>query len=198
MRLESFWRGLPARLVLCAFAACAARAQAEDVGLAEVLQGFTQRTHAHSNYVEQQFLQVLRRPLESRGELRYDAPDRLEKQALEPRAETLIAAGNVLTLQRGSHRHVLALADYPQIAPLILGMRATLAGDRATLERLFQVDFAGSLAHWMLELVPRDAATRRSVARIRIEGSGDDLSRIEIVQTNGDRSLMTLRPSPAP
>jgi hypothetical protein len=185
-------------LVVFVFAVCAARAQAEDGGLAQVLQGFAERTHAHSNYVEQQFLQVLRRPLESRGELRYDAPDRLEKQTLEPRAETLIAAGNVLTLQRGSHRHILELADYPQIAPLILGIRATLAGDRVTLERLFQVDFAGSVAHWTLQLVPRDPATLHSIARIRIEGSGDDLSRVEIGQANGDRSLMTLRPAPTP
>jgi hypothetical protein len=186
-------------LVLVACAACAAaRAAALDGGLAQVLQAFSQREHAHSNYVEQQFLKVLRRPLESRGELRYDAPDRLEKQTLEPRAETLIAAGDVLTLQRGPRRHVLAMADNPQIAPLILGIRATLAGDRATLDRLFQVDFAGDFAHWTLELVPRDPATLQFVARIRIEGAGDDLSRIEIGQTNGDRSLMTLRPSQAP
>ena len=78
------------------------------------------------------------------------------------------------------------------------GIRATLAGDRVTLERLFQVDFAGSVAHWTLQLVPRDPATLHSIARIRIEGSGDDLSRVEIGQANGDRSLMTLRPAPTP
>jgi hypothetical protein len=187
-----------AGLVLLLVLALGAGARAEDGGLAQVLQGFAQRSHAHSNYVEQQFLKVLRHPLESRGELRYDAPDRLEKQTIEPRAETLLAAGNVLTLQRGSHSHVLALTDYPQIAPLILGIRATLAGDRATLARLFRIEFDGSFAHWTLELVPLDAATLKSVAHIRIEGDGDELSRVEIGQTNGDRSLMTLRPAPAP
>jgi hypothetical protein len=187
-----------ALLTLLVFFASVSVTRAEDGGLDRILEAFAQRTHAHSDYVEQQFLNVLSRPIESRGELRYDAPDRLEKRTIEPRAETLIAAGPVLTLQRGSRRHVLQLADYPQIAPLIEGMRATLAGDRATLERLFHVDFEGDVKHWTLELVPRDPATLRSVARIRIEGSGEDLARVEIGQPNGDRSLMTLRPSSAP
>jgi len=185
-------------MTLLAVFASASIARAEDAALGQLLQAFAQRTHAHSDYVEQQFLKVLNRPIESRGELRYDAPDRLEKQTIEPRAETLIAAGAVLTLQRGSHRHVLQLADYPQIAPLIEGIRATLAGDRATLERLFHVDIDGNVEHWTLELVPRDPVTLQSVARIRIEGHGEELSRVEIGQTNGDRSLMTLRPSTAP
>jgi len=197
-RLVAFVACAAACAAACASADAAATAPAEDGGLAQVLQAFSQRSHARCDYVEQQFLKVLRRPLESHGELRYDAPDRLEKQTLEPRAETLLAAGNLLTLQRGARRHVLSLTDYPQIAPLILGIRATLAGDEATLEHLFHLDFEGSVAHWTLELVPRDPATLQSVARIRIEGNGADLSRIEIEQTNGDRSLMTLRPATAP
>ena len=38
-----------------------------------------QRKHGHVTFVEQHFLALLDRPLESSGELLYDAPDRLEK-----------------------------------------------------------------------------------------------------------------------
>ncbi len=42
------------------------------------------------SFVEQHFLALLKRPVESSGELIYDAPDRLEKRTIEPRPETLV------------------------------------------------------------------------------------------------------------
>ena len=53
---------------------------------------------------------MLKRPLpvESYGEeLIYDAPNRLEKRTIEPRAETLVVDGETVTVQRGRRSHVL-------------------------------------------------------------------------------------------
>jgi hypothetical protein len=47
------------------------------------------RQHGRVEFVEQQFLAILDHPVESSGELRYDAPDHLEKRTLLPRPETL-------------------------------------------------------------------------------------------------------------
>jgi hypothetical protein len=149
-------------------------------------------------FIEQEFLAVLDHPLESSGELRYDAPDRLEKRTLAPRPETLLLAGGVLTIDRGKSHRVVDLQAYPQVQPFIESIRATLAGDRAALERLFTLEFAGSLAKWTLTLNPKDAKVKRTVAQVRIDGAQDQLLRVEIRQADGDRSLMTLRPSPAP
>ena len=77
-------------------------------------------------------------------------------------------------------------------------MRATLAGDRNALEKLFTLDFNGSLAKWTLTLVPKDPKVKRSVAQVRIDGAQDQLLKVEIRQGDGDRSLMTLRPAPTP
>ena len=90
----------------------------------------------------------------------YDAPGRLEKRTKEPRPETLLLEGNVLTVQRRGQTRVLDLKAYPTILPLVESMRAVLAGDSSALERAFTVEFAGSLSHWMLTLVPRDARGR--------------------------------------
>jgi hypothetical protein len=136
--------------------------------------------------------------VESYGELSYDAPDRLEKRTLEPRPETLLLAGDVLTVQRGSQTHVLDLQSYPAILPFIESIRATLAGDLGALQRLFEIDFAGTIEHWTLTLVPRDARTAKTVSSVRIEGSRDKLLKVEVMQSDGDRSLMTLRDLPMP
>jgi len=73
-----------------------------------------------------------------------------------------------------------------------------LAGDRGALERIFHLDFAGSLERWSLVLVPLDSKVKQSVAQVRIDGMRDQLQRVEIRQPDGDRSLMTLRPSTLP
>jgi hypothetical protein len=141
---------------------------------------------------------MLKRPLESSGDLVYDAPDRLEKRTLEPHAESLVLNGSVLTVQRGHRSRVLDLKSYPQILPFIESIRATLAGDRAALERMFHLEFSGGVARWTMLLTPLDAQLAKSVAQIQIDGSRDDLLRVEIRQADGDRSLMTLRARAAP
>ena len=45
-----------------------------------------QRQHGHVTFVEEHFLAVLDRPVESSGELLYDAPDHLEKRTLKLRS----------------------------------------------------------------------------------------------------------------
>jgi hypothetical protein len=156
------------------------------------------RRHGRVEFVEQHFLAILRRPVESSGELRYDAPDRLEKRTVLPRPEILVLAGGVLTSERGGHRHVLDLHRYPQIQPFLESIRATLAGDRSALERIFHVQFGGSVERWSLTLVPLDHQLTRTVKQVQIDGSRDQLLRVEIRQADGDRSLMTLRTPASP
>jgi hypothetical protein len=155
------------------------------------------RRHGRVEFIEQHFLAVLKRPVESSGEMRYDAPDRLEKRTLSPRPETLLLDGGELTVERNGRRHVLDLHRYPQILPFIESIRGTLAGDRNALERVFHLEFAGSVNRWSLDLAPLDSSLARVVKQVRIDGARDQLLRVEIRQADGDRSLMTLR-TPAP
>ncbi|HLZ97765.1 MAG TPA: LolA-related protein [Steroidobacteraceae bacterium] len=176
--------------------ACAAVLGAAGGGgdaLDEVMHSLAQRRHGQVSFVEQQFLSMLKRPVESYGELIYDAPNRLEKRTVEPRPETLVVDGEVVTVLRGRRSRVLDLKAYPQILPFIESIRATLAGDRAALERLFRLEFTGSETRWTLGLTPLDAQLAKTVAEIRIDGARDELTRVEIRQPDGDRSLMTLR-----
>lgn len=151
-----------------------------------------QRRHGHAQFVERQYLQLLEQPLESSGELLYDAPDRLEKRTLRPRRETMLFEHGVLTIERGRRKQTLDLQQYPQVLPFIESIRATLAGDRAVLETLFDLQLAGDLGQWTLWLVPRDPKVASMVREIRIEGTEAALHRIEIRQADGDRSVMTI------
>jgi outer membrane lipoprotein carrier protein LolA len=173
---------------------CAASASTSD--LDAVMGLLAMRQHGRVEFIDQQFLAILKHPVESSGELRYDAPDHLEKRTLLPRPENLVLDGGVLTVERGGRRHVLDMHRYPQIQPFVESIRATLAGDRSALERVFHVDFAGSLQRWSLTLVPLDRRLAKTVTQVQIDGSRDQLLKVEIRHADGDRSLMTLR-SPA-
>ena len=152
------------------------------------------RQHGHVTFVEEHFIGVLDRPVESSGELLYDAPDRLEKRTLKPKPESVVLEHGVITAHRGHRTYVLNLSDYPQIVPLIDSIRATLAGDRAALERAFKVSLEGDLESWKLLLVPSEPTVAKSVKEIRIEGARDAIHSVEIRQADGDRSLLTIGP----
>src|SRR5579862_40939 len=186
-------------IVLGICAATPMRAAAADLhDLDQVMAMLAMRQHGRVEFIEQQFLAVLSRPIESSGELRYDAPDRLEKRTLKPHAETLVLKGEELTVERAHSRRVMDLHAYPQVLPFVESIRATLAGDRKALERLFRLDFAGSMSRWTLTLVPLESKVKQSVSQVRIDGAQDQLLKVEIRQPDGDRSLMTLRPSTLP
>jgi hypothetical protein len=181
-------------LLACALllAVGAPGARAADSALDQVMSALAQRKHGHVTFVEKKYLALLDRPVESSGELLYDAPGRLEKKTLKPKPESLVLEGGTVSAQRGRRHYVLDLKQYPQVIPFIESIRATLAGDRAALEQVFKVDFTGSFDHWALGLAPRDPKLARTVKEIHIEGEKDVIHSVEIREADGDRSLLTI------
>jgi len=166
--------------------------------LERLLQGFAQTRESRASFVEKKSVGVLERPLVSSGELRFEAPDRLEKRTLRPRPELLRLEGDTLTLERGERRLRLDLRGNPEAAALAESIRGTLAGDRAALERVYRLRLEGTERDWALTLVPRDAALAALVKRIRIAGHRAGISVVEILHGNGDGTLLSVQPLPAP
>jgi len=182
-------------VVLLAWAAAAPAAPSWDVE--RLLAGFAQTREARASFVERKTVRVLERPLVSSGELRFAAPDRLEKRTLRPRPELLVLDGDRLTLERGERRLQLDLRSYPEAAALVQSIRGTLAGDREALERVYRLALEGDESSWTLTLVPRAPTMASLVERVRIAGRRADISVIEILQANGDSSLMSVQRLPA-
>lgn len=173
-------------------AARAAESAGDTAAFDRVLKLLAERRHDHVTFTEVQELAILDQPLHSSGELLYDAPDRLEKRTLEPRREDLVLEHGMLSVEHDHHRRSVPLGDFPQAVPFVESLRATLAGDRAALARYFTVRFAGALDHWTLELTPTDATIKRSVQRILITGESDRIRSVQIHQSDGDASTLTL------
>jgi hypothetical protein len=84
------------------------------------------------------------------------------------------------------------LREQPALRALVESARATLAGDRALLERHYRVQFSGPRDAWRLQLVPRDAQVRGYVESITLSGAAARVQRIETLESSGDRSVMTI------
>jgi hypothetical protein len=148
-----------------------------------------------ARFAESRHLQMVATPLRSSGVLRYTAPDRLEKQTLQPRPARLALIGGRVTIEReGEASQTISLADYPEIGALVEGLRATLAGDFPALQRYYDVSLEGVAGAWTLTLRPRDARMQKLVREIRIAGSGGVLLRIDTIETDGDRTETIITP----
>ncbi len=174
-------------------ALCPAQPSATDDSFAALMRSMSARPRGHATFVERQFLGILTRPLESSGELYFEAPDLLEKHTLEPKREDLAIRGDSITVSRSGRSYTLPVRKYPQVAALIEGIRAILAGDAETLRRSYSVTFASHDGQWTVTLVPRESALA-GVKEIRFGGASDLIRTIEIDRTDGDHSTMAVTP----
>jgi hypothetical protein len=190
-------RGRASLLAGMALALIASAAPAAgNWSLERLLAGFATAHEARATFIERKHVSLLDRPLVSSGELRFDAPDRLEKRTLRPQPEVLRVDGDRLSIERAGRSLEIDLRSYPEVAAFVESIRGTLAGDRDALERFYRLRLEGEAASWALTLTPRAPAMAALVARVRIAGKEAQISVVEIQQANGDSTLMSVQRMP--
>lgn len=162
--------------------------------LGQLMQALSGNGGGRVRFTETRHLALLDAPLTATGELVYVPPARLERHTETPVRETMVLDGDTLQLTREDRTHTLKLRDYPEAAALIESIRATLAGDRRTLERTYALSLSGSAGQWALDLLPSDPAVAKVVLRIRVTGERGLVRGVEILQADGDRSVMRIEP----
>jgi hypothetical protein len=192
-------RLLPLALVLLSAASRAADpAPTRTWNLETLLATLATRAEGHARFSETRTLKIVTTPLKSSGRLSFRRPGILEKQVVTPRKETLRVDGERLTIEDGSadSPRTVHLPDHPPLLAAIESIRAPLTGNADTLRRLFTATLGGSERHWVLTLVPRDAAYAEIVRIVYVHGSGARVDAIRIDEASGDRSVITIEPDP--
>lgn len=182
-----------ARLAAVFFLALACSAgHAADWTMDQLMTALAQAKPVKVNFVEKKYISTLDRPLESSGEMIYTPPDRLEKRTLKPKPERMLLDHDTLLLERGRNKYSMQIDDTPELSALIESVRATLAGDRRSLELNYIVALQGPRENWTLSLTPSNLQAREKVKRIRLSGANDEVREIEVLQADGDRSVTTI------
>lgn len=173
-------------------------AAAAPFTVSQLLASLAKHPQGAATFTEKKYLAMLDQPVESSGELLFIAPARLEKRTLKPSSESMVLDSGTLTLERGRRKRVMQLKDYPEVAGMIESIRATLAGDRQALERVYQMTVAGDPERWTLVLIPLDPKVAAMIARITMEGVREEVRSVEILQADGDRSVMQIQKAATP
>ncbi|WP_293776258.1 LolA-related protein [uncultured Oxalicibacterium sp.] len=165
---------------------------AADWNMDQLMASLAQTKPGKVNFVEKKYISTLDRPVESSGELLYTPPNKLEKRTLKPKPERMVLERNMVTLERGKHKFAIDLDESPELSALIESIRATLAGDRRSLELNYVVALTGTREQWKLALTPSDFQARQKVKRITLSGTAGDVREVEVQQADGDRSVMSI------
>ena len=152
-----------------------------------------QRT-GEARFTEQGFVRGLEGPLDASGTLSFQAPDKLTRRTVSPRAETMAVDGNVLTLSRGGRTRTLTLDSMPELLGMVEAMRSTLNGNALTLQRYFRSTLTGTPDKWTLDLAPIDDRLAAQVRSLRLNGKAGEVLGVEMEFIGGDRSVMVITP----
>ena len=198
-------RVLVLAVVICMMPALAGSA---DDPLARLFSEFGAQRERHARFSERKFSTLLKKPVESSGTLIFRAPGYLERRTVEPQRETVRIEGNAVTYESAAangavQSRTFSLSESPLLAALIESLRATLGGDLRTLRRHYEVSFAARAPQaqtggWELTLVPRERALLDAVSKVVLRGAGTELAAVEIVEANGDLTLMQISALPNP
>lgn len=145
-------------------------------------------------FIQEKHLRALEHPLTSRGQFVLAAEHGLLWQLRNPlQLDYRIDQGGVAR-HTGSGWQPLPGQDMAaQQSRLFL---AVLRGDRSGLERDFELRLSGSRDAWTLQLRPRSLLLKQIFSAIHIQG-GAQVERIELLETQGDRTLLRLPQSQA-
>jgi len=190
--VTSLYRALAA----CLLALACGAASAQQSGLAQVMRLLSAVQASSVRFSETKRMAALSEPLVLSGRLSYLRGGRIEKDVEAPYLERTVIDGDTMLVEspaRGESRSY-SLRASPAAWAFAEGLRATLGGDLALLERYYRITFGGSVEHWTLELAPRDEEMARYLRSIEFHGSGAQITQIGVNEAGGNTTVMTLRP----
>lgn len=166
-------------------------AQAQDTTLMDnVLSRLARHPQVRATFTQSRENPALAAPQVSRGDLLFAVGHGMLWHTHEPFDETLaMTAGNIVRVDakgrleraRDGNRGVA------QVSGMLQGM---LGGKVDEAARQFTIDTQGSIDHWTLRFVPRQARVAKVLAGITLRG-GDFLDAIEVDLASGERTVIT-------
>lgn len=167
--------------------------------LAELFAARAAEPAQQARFIEYRTLGELDLPLESRGALQFEPPATLRKTTTEPIEEILELTGDSLSVTINGTRRSLPLDAVPAAASLAIALRGLLAGNLSEVEKHFEVDFtpadAAGTGSWQLKMVPSGSNVATVLKSILVSGRRELIEQIDILQGNGDRSMMRIFPA---
>ncbi|MCY4245204.1 MAG: outer membrane lipoprotein carrier protein LolA [Gammaproteobacteria bacterium] len=132
------------------------------------------------------------------GEMHFKAPHTLRRIVTKPYRESIIIDESTVIIKRMDSKNetdkvrFIEIDSHPSIRLFIDSMRATMAGDLATVLEIYEVELSGDRGEWSLRLVPQRKALKKFINAVDVTGSANRISTLLVHEDDGTRSLITL------
>ncbi len=165
-----------------------------DALLTSVMNRLAAVKSAKADFTEKKFVKLLNVPVESAGVLIYTAPDRFEKHTKNPVEERMTVERDTVTLDNVAKKkkQQIFIPQFPALAAIVDAMRGALSGNLPQLQQAFSIKASGNNQRWKLHLVPLEANQYAYIHAVDVAGRDDFIESIEILQSDGDRSVMSM------
>jgi outer membrane lipoprotein-sorting protein len=176
-----------------AFASLAfAQGPGEAPTLESVLAGFARVEALSAHFREEKRMALLTVPLVSEGDLYYQKPRLLARHTRTPSPASLVLSGDQLSFGDAQRKESMGVDGHPAVRVLVDTFVSVLAGDTKKLKDManVQLERVGERGFRIL-VTPKDPSVLKLVKSMSFEGEGSVLTRMELVDSNGDRSVTT-------
>ncbi len=156
--------------------------------LETLMAGMAGTPGVRARFREVKELSLLSAPLELRGTLYFVPPDRLCRITTEPTASRLVIDGDRLRFRDAAGADDLDLSGNPIAREFVSNFIVLFNGDLEALRARYTPTLAGDAGAWTLTLRPRRRPLADVVERVTLAGEGRLLVRMELLETDGDRT----------
>ncbi|MET0042633.1 MAG: LolA-related protein, partial [Candidatus Thiodiazotropha sp. 6PLUC3] len=129
-------------------------AEESDWSLEYMMKQWQSSGERHARFTEVRELALLDQPIEQRGTLVFQPPDRLIRTLAPPSDTRYEIEGNRLILWQGEKQQTLLLDNLPELLAFSASFRSVLGGDIETLNSYFTPKLSGDKKGWILTLEP--------------------------------------------
>lgn len=161
----------------------------------ELLASLRGSVGVEARFTEKKIMALLATPLVSEGVIYFSPPGLLARYVTAPSPSFQIIDPARVRFGSGASIETLDLARRPEVRGFVESFVALLAGDRASLERAYTVEFTAprdaSGGAWVVTLRPRSAPVNKVIATLTLKGNGMVVNEMRMVELEGDETITT-------
>lgn len=144
-------------------------------------------------FSEEKRVALLARPLTSTGTIHFDRERGIARSTLTPKVQQVVLTRTSLRIRTARKTEEIPLDKSKDLRAFALIFPTLLRGDRAELERAFDLGLYGSAKDWWaLAFTPKTASLKKLVQRVVVFGRKTEIVSLQVVEASGDTTVTQL------
>ncbi len=159
---------------------------------AALFRAFAQIKGLSAEYTEEKFLSLLAVPLKSKGQLHFMQPGYLSRIVVAPEKSKLTITNAELRMTDKNGEQVIDLRQSDRVRLFVTSLVQVFQGNQKALQKHYRIRYtpkADDFHVWQLELQPLKKPLTKIMKRLVLVGRDKTVTRIELHEPNGDRTI---------